>query len=48
MIDDQITTDVLRSILEYAGRYKGLGDWRPSSKTPGPYGTFTAEIKLRK
>jgi hypothetical protein len=43
--DDQITTDILQSIFEYAGRYKGLGDWRPGGKTPGPYGTFTAEIK---
>jgi len=43
--DDQITTDVLLSIFEYAGRYKGLGDWRPGAKTPGPWGTFTAEIK---
>ena len=43
--DEQITTDVLRSIFEYAGLYKGLGDWRPSSKTPGPYGRFTAEVK---
>lgn len=45
VIDDQITTDVLRTILEYAGKYKGLGDWRPSSKTPGPYGTFEAAVK---
>lgn len=43
--DEQITEDVLRDIVTYAGRYKGLGDWRPSSKTPGPWGTFTAEIE---
>ena len=44
--DEQITTDVLRNIFEYAGRYKGIGDWRPSSpKSPGPYGTFEAVIK---
>lgn len=42
--DDQITEDVLRDILEMAGSYKGLGDWRPSSKTPGTFGMFTAEI----
>lgn len=40
VIDDQITTPILKSILEAAGRYKGLGDWRPSSPTPGRYGTF--------
>lgn len=44
--DDTITTDVLTSILQAAGRYAGLCDWRPSSpKSPGPYGTFTATIK---
>lgn len=43
--DDQITADVLERILEYSGQYKGLGDWRPGGKTPGPYGMYTAEIK---
>lgn len=42
--DDQITTQVLSDILEMAGTYKGLGDWRPGSKTPGPYGMFKAEV----
>lgn len=42
--DDQITTEVLKLIFDAAGRYKGLGDWRPSSKTPGSYGMFKTEI----
>ncbi len=42
--DEQITEAVLLDILTFAGTYKGLGDWRPSGKTPGPYGTFTATI----
>lgn len=42
--DEQITDSVLADILEMAGKYKGLGDWRPSSKTPGTFGMFTAEI----
>lgn len=42
--DKQITTSVLTDILESAGRYKGLGDWRPSSKTPGTFGTFEATV----
>ena len=42
--DEQITIEVLRNIFAYAGRYKGLGDWRPGGKTPGQYGIFTAEI----
>ena len=45
VIDEQITTGVLRSILTQAGRYKGLGDWRPSSPTPGQFGTFTVEVE---
>lgn len=43
--DDQITESVLADILEYGGRYKGLGDWRPGAKTPGPHGMFKAEVK---
>lgn len=45
--DDQITDSVLSDILEVAGKYKGLGDWRPSSKTPGTFGMFEARIKRR-
>lgn len=43
--DEQITESSLASILEYAGQYKGLGDWRPGGKTPGPYGTFAATLE---
>lgn len=43
--DDQITEQSLAQILEYAGQYKGIGDWRPGGKTPGPYGMFEAKIK---
>lgn len=43
--DEQITDGVLNDILEVAGKYKGLGDWRPSSKTPGTYGMFTAKAR---
>ena len=42
--DDQIDDKALQQIFEYAGQYKGLGDWRPGSKTPGPYGRFEAKI----
>jgi hypothetical protein len=45
VFDEQITTEVLISVLDMAGRYKGLCDWRPSSKTPGPFGTFVTEIQ---
>lgn len=43
--DDQITTSVLENVLRVAGDNKGLGDWRPSSRTPGPYGRFSATLK---
>ena len=43
--DEQITDTTLGQILDYSGQYKGLGDWRPGGKTPGPYGMFEAEIK---
>lgn len=43
--DTQITRQVLVSILDMAGKLKGLCDWRPSSKTPGPYGTFEATVE---
>lgn len=43
--DDLIDDTNLGLIAEYAGRYKGLCDWRPSSPTPGSYGMFTASVK---
>lgn len=46
VIDEQITQDVLADFFEMAGKYKGLGDWRPSSpRAPGPNGTFEAKIE---
>lgn len=46
VFDDQITPSILDRVLSNAGRYRGLGDWRPGSpKSPGPWGTFTATIK---
>lgn len=44
IVDPAITVDVLRTILEVAGRYKGLGDWRPGGRTPGPWGMFTVQV----
>lgn len=43
--DDQLTREALEEILSYAGRYKGLGDWRPGGKTPGPHGMFDATVE---
>lgn len=45
IVDDAITVENLRTIMEFAGRFKGLGDWRPSApKMPGPFGTFEAKV----
>lgn len=43
--DEQIDKRALELILDCAGQYKGLGDWRPGSKTPGPHGQFEAAVK---
>lgn len=43
--DEQLTDRVLTDVLNFAGQYKGLGDWRPGGKTPGPHGMFKAEVK---
>lgn len=43
--DEQITKETLEQIVTYAGLYKGLGDWRPGGKTPGPFGMFTATVQ---
>lgn len=45
VLDPAITTEVLTTIITYAGVYSGLCDWRPSSKTPGSFGKFRAEVK---
>lgn len=46
LIDDQWTEEVLQKLFDIAGRYIGLCDWRPGSKSsPGPYGRFLATLK---
>lgn len=43
--DETLTQGVLTKIFGMAGRYCGLGDWRPSTATaPGPWGKFAAKI----
>lgn len=41
---DEISVKTLQNILTAAGKYKGLGDWRPGAKTPGPWGMFEAKM----
>jgi hypothetical protein len=45
ILDSQISKEILQSILDICGQYKGLGDWRPGAKTPGPFGMFKATVK---
>jgi hypothetical protein len=46
VLDETITKAVLELILDTAGHYCGLCDWRPSSaKSPGYFGQFSAEVK---
>jgi hypothetical protein len=45
ILDDTIKRDTLQMILDHAGMYCGVGDWRPSSpKSPGPFGKFIATV----
>lgn len=44
IMDDAITPKILQTILDLAGRYKGLGNWRPGSPTPGQFGMFEAKV----
>lgn len=40
-----LTREVLQKILDKAGSLCGLGDWRPSSRTPGQFGRFKATVE---
>ena len=45
---EDITPDILAMLFDIAGSKCGLCDWRPSSKTPGAFGMFSAEVKIVK
>ena len=36
----EVTKDLIEKVVIMAGARCGLGDWRPSNKTPGNYGRF--------
>jgi len=42
---DDISEEVFRNILDEAGRYVGIGDWRPAKK--GMYGKFVVTKLVR-
>lgn len=46
VLDSQINTAMLKTILEHAGFYCGLCDWRPGSPVaPGQFGRFSAKVE---
>jgi len=38
-----LTADMIARLFDEAGK-KGVGDWRPGCKTPGPFGQFDARL----
>lgn len=44
--DNDITEKVLQTVVEQAGLFVGLSDWRPGApSSPGPFGRFDATVK---
>ena len=43
VLKPEITGEILQQLFELAGK-AGLCDWRPSGKTPGPYGQADAVV----
>jgi hypothetical protein len=41
----EISKATLLRIFQIAGSSIGIGDWRPSCKTPGPFGRYYIELK---
>ena len=43
VLKPEINAEILKQLFELAGK-AGLCDWRPSGKTPGPYGQADADV----
>lgn len=43
--DEAITAGILQQIGDGAGQYAGLCDWRPGSRTPGPFGMYEFRVE---
>lgn len=43
-VSDEVKDEVFNKIVNNAGFYSGLGDWRPSSPNPGNFGSFEAKV----
>jgi hypothetical protein len=44
VLDETLTDGVLQNLFSVAGRFVGCGDWRPSSRSSGRYGCFSASL----
>ena len=44
VLDKTLNKQMIETIWTFAGAQSGLCDWRPGSKTPGQFGTFTANV----
>ena len=47
VFNDMLKVDLVGDMLRLAGN-GGIGDWRPSCKSPGSFGMFTAEVETVK
>jgi hypothetical protein len=43
--DGTLDKATVEELFNYAGRFQGLCDYRPSARNPGPFGTFDATVK---
>jgi len=43
--DGTIDKTTVEELFNFAGRFQGLCDYRPSARNPGPFGTFDATVK---
>jgi len=48
VFDVTLSTDVIKALFVQAGRYIGIGDWRPGSPMPGNFGMFDSKIEAMK
>lgn len=45
--DGVLNKDTVEELFNFAGRFCGICDYRPGARSPGPYGTFGATLKLK-
>lgn len=48
VLDPALTPSVIKTLFDQAGRFVGVGDWRPGSPASGRFGMFTTEVEESK